>query len=85
WRPDDGDPQAPTQIDGKRVVRVERLRLDQRGALCLLEDGTFAITGPLMARGGRRMLSDWVRRRIRGGVTETERRWWEDVLGALAL
>jgi cell volume regulation protein A len=85
WKPSDGDPQAPTHVDGKRVVRIERVRLDQRGALCLLDDGTFAVTGPLLARGGRAMLSDWARRRIRGGVTDVERRWWEDVLGALAL
>lgn len=85
WRPHDGDPASPAQIDGRAVVRVERVRLDARGALCLLDDGTFAVTGPLLARGGRRMLSDWVRRRIAAGVTETERRWWEDVLGALAL
>jgi cell volume regulation protein A len=85
WKTEDGDAQAPSHVDGKRVVSIERVRLDERGALCLLEDGTFAITGPLLARGGRTMLSDWVRRRIRVGVTETERRWWEDVLGALAL
>jgi cell volume regulation protein A len=85
WKPSDGDPQAPSYIDGKRVVSVERLRLDKRGALCLLDDGTFAVTGPLLARGGRGMLASWVRRQIRGGVTPTERRWWEDVLGALAL
>ncbi len=85
WKPEDGDPQAPMQVDGKRVVQIERVRLDERGALCRLEDGSFAVTGALMARGGRSMLSDWVRRRIRLGVTETERRWWEDVLGALAL
>jgi len=85
WKPSDGDPAAPSRVDGRRVVRVERVRLDERGALCLLEDGTFAVTGPLLARGGRTMLSDWARRRIRAGVTESERRWWEDVLGALAL
>lgn len=85
WRPADGDPVAPETIDGRRVVRIERVRLDDRGALCLLEDGTFAVTGPILARGGRRMLSDWVRRRLTTGVTDTERRWWEDVLGALAL
>ncbi len=85
WKPSDGDPAAPSSVDGKRVVRVERVRLDDRGSLCLLEDGTFAVTGPLLARGGRAMLSDWARRRIRGGVSEAERRWWEDVLGALAL
>jgi cell volume regulation protein A len=86
WKPGaDGDPADPAHVDGKRVVSVERVRLDRRGALVVLEDGTFAITGPLLARGGRRMLSDWVRRRISAGVTETERRWWEDVLGALAL
>jgi cell volume regulation protein A len=85
WRAEDGDPASPGAIDGRRVVRIERVRLDQRGALCVLEDGTFAVTGPLVARGGRRLLSDWVRRRLTAGVTETERRWWEDVLGALAL
>ncbi len=62
-----------------------RSRRDLPGALVLLEDGRYAITGPVLALGSRQALSDWVRRRIRGGVSDTERVWWEEVLGALAL
>jgi cell volume regulation protein A len=81
----DGDAAAPVVVDGRRVVEVARVRRDVRGALCVLEDGSFAITGPLVARGNRALLSDWVRRRIRRVPDDAERAWWEEVLGALAL
>ena len=51
----------------------------------LLEDGRYAVVGPVMALGSRQSLNDWVRRRMRSGVTENERVWWEEVLGAIAL
>jgi hypothetical protein len=41
--------------------------------------------GPVMALGSRQALNDWVRRRMRSGVSDNERVWWEEVLGAIAL
>ena len=85
WTDEDGDAQRPAEVAGLRVIDRMRSRRDVPGALVLLEDGRYAITGPVLALGSRQALSDWVRRRIRSGVSDTERVWWEEVLGALAL
>jgi potassium/hydrogen antiporter len=85
WSEEDGDAQRPTEVTGLRVIDRLRSRRDVPGALVLLEDGRYAVTGPVLALGSRQALSDWVRRRIRSGVSDTERVWWEEVLGALAL
>ena len=84
WSEADGDAQRPAEVAGLRVIDRMRSRRDVPGAL-LLEDGRYAVTGPVLALGSRQALSDWVRRRIRSGVGDTERVWWEEVLGALAL
>ena len=85
WNEEDGDAQRPAEVAGLRVIDRLRSRRDVPGALVLLEDGRYAVTGPVLALGSRQALSDWVRRRIRSGVDDTERAWWEEVLGALAL
>jgi len=82
---DDGDPARPETIAGVAVIDRLRFRRDRPGSLVLLDDGRYAVTGPVLAFGSRRTLSEWVRRRLRSGVSDTERVWWEEVLGALAL
>ncbi len=85
WTDDDGDASRPSSIDGLEVIDRLRSRRDVAGCLVLLEDGRYAVVGPVMALGSRQSLNDWVRRRMRSGVTENERVWWEEVLGAIAL
>jgi cell volume regulation protein A len=85
WTEEDGDAGRPTSIDGLDVLDRLRSRRDVPGCLVLLEDGRYAVVGPVMALGSRQALNDWVRRRMRSGVTENERVWWEEVLGAIAL
>jgi potassium/hydrogen antiporter len=85
WTDDDGDASRPSSIDGLEVLDRLRSRRDVPGCLVLLEDGRYAVVGPVMALGSRQALNDWVRRRMRSGVTENERVWWEEVLGAIAL
>ena len=85
WSEDDGDPNRPDQIDGLQVIDRLRSRRDVPGSLVLLEDGRYAVVGPVMALGSRQALNDWVRRRMRKGVSDNERVWWEEVLGAIAL
>ena len=51
WGPDDGDPRGPTAISGVDVVDQLRTRRDEPGALVALDDGRYAITGPLLAIG----------------------------------
>ena len=85
WTEDDGDASRPEVIDGLEVLDRLRSRRDVPGCLVLLEDGRYAVVGPVMALGSRQALNDWVRRRMRSGVTDNERVWWEEVLGAIAL
>jgi len=85
WSQNDGDPGHPQQVAGRAVVDRLRTRRDRPGALVLLDDGYFAVTGPLLALGREQLLSEWVRRRARTAAGEAERAWWEEVLGALAL
>jgi cell volume regulation protein A len=85
WTEDDGDASRPSSIEGLEVLDHLRSRRDVPGCLVLLEDGRYAVVGPVMALGSRQALNDWVRRRMRPGVSDNERVWWEEVLGALAL
>jgi cell volume regulation protein A len=85
WGDDDGDPGRPETVAGRAVVDRLRTRRDLPGALVLLDDGYLAVTGPVLALGRERLLSEWVRRKARAAASEAERSWWEEVLGALAL
>ena len=49
----------------------------------MLEDGRYAITGPIAAIGGRGELSHWARRRLRAAGGD-ERAWLQTCIGALA-
>jgi cell volume regulation protein A len=85
WTDEDGDPSRPDSIEGLEVIDRLRSRRDVPGCLVLVEDGRYAVVGPVVALGSRQALNDWVRRRMRTGVSDNERVWWEEVLGALAL
>jgi potassium/hydrogen antiporter len=61
-----------------------RTRRDRRGALVLLEDGRYAVTGPLVAVGGASQLQRYARRRLADENDEAARAWWQEVIGALA-
>jgi cell volume regulation protein A len=74
----------PSSIQGKVVVDPLRTRRDEPGALVLLDDGRYAITGPLLAIGPAGELQQVVRRRLSRAETAGERAWWREVAGALA-
>ncbi|HEV2770460.1 MAG TPA: potassium/proton antiporter [Solirubrobacteraceae bacterium] len=84
WRSTDGDPQAPEHVDGTAVAVRLRTRRDAPGALLALEDGSFEVAGPVLARGSPGPLQDFARRRAARARTEAERAWWREVIGALA-
>ena len=46
WTEDDGDAGFPKEVQGVPVAEQIRTRRDTRGALVLLVDGRFAVTGP---------------------------------------
>ena len=83
WQDDDGDASRPTAVRGHSVVAQLRVRRDRPGGLWVLEDGRYAITGPVAALGGRGELSSWARRRI-ARADPDERAWLQTVIGALA-
>ena len=65
------------------MLATLRMRRDQPGTLVLLEDGRYAVTGRHAARGARRDLDDWVRRRL-AHADGDERIWLQTISGALA-
>ena len=80
----DGDPAYPEELLGVPVREHLRTRRDHPGALLMLADGRFAVTGPVLAAGGARQLQAWARRRLSRESDETVRAWWQEVIGALA-
>ena len=80
----DGDAAYPQEIDGIEVRDHLRTRRDRRGALVVLRDGRYALTGPTLAVGGTRQLQAYARRRLARETDDTARAWWQEVIGALA-
>jgi cell volume regulation protein A len=80
-----GDAAHPTAVARAEVVAQLRVRRDVPGALVALEDGRYAIVGPLVAVGAREMLSSWAMRRLRRlPADDSERAWLQNVVGGLA-
>ncbi len=85
WTEKDGDPDTPAEVLGLVVVERLNTRWDVPGALVVLEDGRFAVTGPQVLVGSREQLQWHARRRLRVSKTDAERAWWQEVIGASAL
>ena len=67
------------------MVAQLRVRRDVPGCLVALEDGRYAMVGPLVAVGARQLLSSWAMRRLRRlPADDSERAWLQNVVGALA-
>ena len=84
WTEEDGDAGYPKEVSGVPVAEQIRTRRDVRGALVVLEDGRFAVTGPLLAVGGPLQLQRYARRRLSAEEDAAARAWWQEVIGALA-
>ncbi|HEX2126057.1 MAG TPA: potassium/proton antiporter [Thermoleophilaceae bacterium] len=84
WTDEDGDPGFPSSVLGIEVLEHLRTRRDTRGALVLLADGRYAVSGPLLAVGGAAQLQRYARRRLADEGDEAARAWWQEVIGALA-
>ena len=54
------------------------------GALVALEDGRYAVTGPLLVAGSRDDVTTYARRRAEGADPD-DRAWLQTVVGALAI
>jgi cell volume regulation protein A len=83
WQEHDGDPSDPDLIDGTQVIELLRTRPDAAGALVVLEDGRYAVTGTSTAVGSADAVGRYARRRRGGAASDTEELWWHDVAAAL--
>jgi potassium/hydrogen antiporter len=80
---DAGSVTHPDRIEDIEVVAHLRTRRDVPGALVLLADGRYAITGPLLAVGPPRLLQRHVRQQLHRAESDQEQAWWQEVAGAL--
>ena len=83
WTVADGDPADPDVLKGILVVERLRTRRDRRGALVVLEDGRYGLTGNTLAIGPADAVRRYANRRLVGAPDRTEAAWWEDVAAAL--
>ena len=84
WGEQDGDPAHPRELRGQDVVEHLRTRRDVPGALVILGDGRYAVTGPLLMVGPPGQLQAQARRRLNTATDDAERSWWQEVIGACA-
>ncbi len=84
WTEADGNPGFPQDVEGVPVAEQIRTRRDTSGALVVLVDGRFAVTGPRLALGGPLQLQRYARRRLATEKDAAARAWWQEVIGALA-
>jgi cell volume regulation protein A len=85
WSDADGDAAHPREIVGNPVVEHLRTRRDVPGALVILADGRFAVTGPILMMGPPGQVQAQVRRRLVKATDDAEVAWWQEVIGACAL
>ena len=80
----EGELDDPQQVLDQQVVARLRVRRDQPGALVALEDGRYAVTGPLVIAGSRDDVTTYARRRVNTSDPE-QRAWLQSIVGALAI
>jgi cell volume regulation protein A len=85
WSEADGDAAHPRAVGGREVVEHLRTRRDVPGALVILADGRYAVTGPLLMMGPPGQLQAQARRRLLRADDDAEVAWWQEVIGACAL
>jgi potassium/hydrogen antiporter len=76
WRESDGDASSPSEIGGQRVVERLRVRAEQPGALLILADGRYALTGSRLVIGSRDAVTQWARRRVQSVPDDDEESVW---------
>jgi cell volume regulation protein A len=76
WSDADGDASNPTEIAGQKVVERLRARAEHPGALVLLADGHYALTGRILVTGSRDAVTQWARRRVQETPDDDEESVW---------
>ena len=85
WSEADGDAAHPRAVSGIPIAEHLRTRRDVPGALVILADGRFAVTGPILMMGPPGQVQAQVRRRLIKATDDAEVAWWQEVIGACAL
>jgi cell volume regulation protein A len=85
WRSTDGDPARPRAVAGRRVVERLRSRHDSPGSVVALDDGRYAATGSLLIIGSASQVRGQALKCMRQANDDTDRAWWREVIGALAV
>jgi CPA2 family monovalent cation:H+ antiporter-2 len=75
---------APERVLAQSVAARLRVRRDRPGALVALEDGRYAVTGPVLVAGSRDDVTAYARRRAASAGPD-DRAWLQTVVGALAI
>jgi cell volume regulation protein A len=83
WSDADGDAARPRRVAGQAVLERVRSRHDRPGAVVALEDGRYAVTGPLLIVGGARQVERQARKCLRAAESDVEHAWWQEVIGSL--
>ncbi len=76
WLEADGDASDPGEIAGQPVVERLRMRAERPGALVILADGRYALTGSILVTGSRDAVTQWARRRVQATPDDDEERVW---------
>jgi potassium/hydrogen antiporter len=79
-----GELDTPERVLAQAVAARLRVRRDRPGALVALEDGRYAVTGPLLIAGSREDVTTYARRRA-AVADPDDRAWLQTVVGALAI
>lgn len=83
WQPELGDPADPTALLGVPVVHRLLRRPDAPGALVVLADRRYALTGPVLIVGSARQLAGYLRRRGVRHPSPAQDAWLLRVLSVL--
>jgi cell volume regulation protein A len=84
WDARDGDQGEPATVGGIEIVERLRLRRDRPGALVVLADGRYAVSGTVVLVGSRQAVQQQARRRLDRAGDDAEAGWWQEVIGACA-
>jgi cell volume regulation protein A len=83
WSSENGNPADPDLLGGVLVVERLRARNDRRGALVVLEDGRYAVTGATVAIGPAEVVRRYANRLLARAATADDEQWWRDVAAAM--
>jgi cell volume regulation protein A len=83
WSSENGNPADPDLLGGVLVAERLRARSDRQGALVVLEDGRYAVTGATVAIGPADVVRRYANRLLARASTADDEQWWREVAAAM--